>query len=67
MGPDRVFGRDVFQKPASILVQCRVFCVGPDRHVFNLGNFGVDLGHLVVLALGGGERRREIQRHKIVV
>lgn len=67
IGPDRVFGSDVFQKPASILVQCRVFRVGPERHVFDLGNFGVYLGHLIVLALGGGERRREIERHEIIV
>lgn len=67
LGPDRVFGSDVVQKPASILVQCRVFRVGPERHVFNVGNVGVYLGHFIVLALGGGERRREIERHEIIV
>jgi hypothetical protein len=67
IGPDRVFGCDVVQKPASILIQCRVFRVGPDRHVFNYRNSGVDLGHLIVLALGSGERRREIERHKIII
>lgn len=67
IGPDRVFGCDIVQKSPSILVQCRVLRVGPDRHVFNLGNVGVDLGHFIVLALRGGERRREIERHKIIV
>lgn len=67
IGPDCVFGGDIFQEPASVLVQCRILRVGPQRHVFDFGNFGVYLGHLIILARGRGEGRGEIERHEIIV